>query len=71
MTELAVGLLRVLLWLFPALLAFLAWPQWRQGRTRVAVGLLLAALLVAFLVKPVTLGLASLLLGILLGWVRR
>lgn len=71
MTELAAGLLRVLLWVFPALLAFLAWPQWRRGRTRVAVGLLLAGLLLALLVKPIGLGLASLVLGILLGWVRR
>ena len=71
MTELAVGLLRALLWVLPALLAFLAWPQWRQGRIRVAFGLLLSGVLLALLVKPIGLGLASLLLGILLGWVRR
>ncbi|RIH88724.1 hypothetical protein Mlute_00512 [Meiothermus luteus] len=69
MTEGAFLLLRLFFWLLPGLLAFLCGRAFWKGRTRVALGLLTVALLAASLSKPFPAGLASLLLGGLLGLV--
>lgn len=61
------ALLRLLLWPLPGLLAFLSGRAFWARRTRVGLGLLLAALLTATLSKPFWVGLASLLVGGLLG----
>ncbi len=67
MTEGAVLLLRLLLWVLPGILVFLAVRGFWAGRSRVALGLLLAGLLAAALVKPFPAGLAFALLGGLAG----
>jgi hypothetical protein len=68
MTELTFVLLRLALWLLPALLGFMAMRAWRGGRSRVAAGLALAGLLCGVLVKPVPIGLVLLAVGLLAGW---
>ncbi|RDI95935.1 hypothetical protein DV704_03160 [Meiothermus sp. QL-1] len=67
MTEGAWLVLRLLLWLLPGLLAFLCVRSFLAGRTRVALGLLAAALFAAFVVKPFPVGLGFLLVGGLAG----
>ncbi|GIW31125.1 MAG: hypothetical protein KatS3mg071_1299 [Meiothermus sp.] len=63
MTEGAVLLLRLLLWLFPGVLAFLSVRGLLTGRIRVGLGLLVGAVLAAFLIKPIPVSLAFLLIG--------
>lgn len=63
MTEGAVLLLRLLLWLFPGMLAFLSVRGLLTGRIRVGLGLLVGAVLAAFLIKPIPVSLAFLLIG--------
>jgi len=63
MTEGALLFLRLLLWLLPGILAFLTVRGLLAGRVRVALGLLIAAVLTALLVKPLPVSLAFLLIG--------
>ncbi|WP_027876062.1 hypothetical protein [Meiothermus cerbereus] len=63
MTEGAVLFLRLLLWLLPGILAFLAVRGLLAGRTRVGLGLIIAGVLAAFLIKPIPVGLAFFLIG--------
>jgi len=58
-------LLRLFLWLLPGILAFLSVQAFLKRRRRVALGLLVAALLLTAPVKPWVLGLLSLALGLL------
>ena len=67
MTEAAVGLLRILLWLLPGIFSFLAVRGFLAGRVRVGIGMLVAALLVAFIIKPVLVGLGFVVIGALAG----
>jgi len=63
MTEGALLLLRLLLWLLPGILAFLLVRSWLAGRARVGLGLLVGGLLAALLIKPIAVGLAFFLIG--------
>jgi uncharacterized membrane protein YccF (DUF307 family) len=63
MTEGAVLFLRLLLWLLPGILAFLAVRGLLAGRTRVGLGLIIAGVLASFLIKPIPVGLAFFLIG--------
>lgn len=65
MTEGAVLLLRLLLWLLPGVLAFLSVRSLLAGRTRVGLGLLVGAVLAALLIKPIPVSLAFVLIGAL------
>ena len=65
MTPGAVGLLRLFLWVLPFVLGFVAGRAW--GRARVVVGLLLAALMLGALIKPLPLGWVLAGLGFALG----
>ncbi|MER3443118.1 MAG: hypothetical protein C4333_02915 [Meiothermus sp.] len=68
MTEATFVLIRLVLWLLPAVLGFLAMRAWRGGRARVASGLALGGLLAGVLAKPLPVGLVLLVLGFLAGW---
>ncbi|RIH85173.1 hypothetical protein [Calidithermus roseus] len=68
MTEFTFVVIRLALWLLPALLGFMAMRAWRGGRSRVAAGLVLAGLLCGVLVRPIPIGLVLLLVGLLAGW---
>lgn len=68
MTEATFVLLRLVLWLLPAVLGFLAMRAWRDGRARVAGGLALGGLLAGVLARPLPVGLVLLVLGFLAGW---
>lgn len=68
MTELTFVLLRLALWLLPAILGFVAMRAWRGGRSRVATGLVLAGLLCGVLARPLPVGLVLLVVGLLAGW---
>ncbi len=67
MTEGAVLVLRLLLWLLPGLLMFLAVRGFLTGRSRVALGLLIGGVLAALLVKPFPVGFAFWVIGGLAG----
>ncbi len=67
MTEGALLVLRLLLWLLPGILMFLAVRGFFAGRSRVALGLMIGAILAAMLVKPFPVGFAFLLIGGLAG----
>lgn len=67
MTEGAVLVLRLLLWVLPGILTFLAVRGFFAGRSRVALGFLLGGILAALLVKPFPVGLAFLVIGGLAG----
>ncbi|WP_337869186.1 hypothetical protein [Meiothermus sp.] len=67
MTEGAVVVLRLLLWVLPGILTFLAVRGFFAGRRRVALGLLLGGILAALLVKPFPVGFAFLVIGGLAG----
>lgn len=71
MTELAPLLLRVLLWTLPGILGFLAVRAWFNQRYRVGLGLAIGGLVIALLVKPILLGILVLMLGGLVGSIRR
>lgn len=68
MSELTFVVIRLALWLLPALLGFMAMRAWRGGRSRVATGLALAGLLCGVLARPVPIGLVLLVVGLLAGW---
>ncbi|WP_018464988.1 hypothetical protein [Calidithermus timidus] len=68
MTELTLVVIRLALWLLPALLGYMSMRAWRAGRSRVAAGLALAGLLCGVLAKPLPVGLVLLLIGLLAGW---
>jgi hypothetical protein len=68
MTELSLLLLRLALWLLPAILGFMAMRAWCGERPRVAAGLALAGLLWGMLVRPLPIGLVLLGVGLLAGW---
>lgn len=70
MTEATFVLIRLVVWLLPAVLGFLAMRAWRGGRARVASGLALGGLLAGLLAKPLPVGLVLLVLGLLAGWGR-
>ncbi|WP_287371447.1 hypothetical protein [Oceanithermus sp.] len=65
MTPGAVGLVRLVFWLLPLALGYLAARSW--GRPRLVLGLLLAAALLGAWVKPLPLGWALAVLGFALG----
>ncbi|AEB10802.1 hypothetical protein [Marinithermus hydrothermalis] len=65
MTPAALALLRLVLWLLPFLLGYLAA---RSGRGRVFWGLVLAGALLGLAVRPFPLGIALLALGLLAGY---
>jgi hypothetical protein len=65
MSEATIFLLRLLVWLLPGVLSFLALKAFLQRRPRVGFGLLIAALVFTAFVKPWGLGLLSLGLGAL------
>lgn len=67
MTEGAVLVMRLLLWILPAILTFLAVRGFLTGRNRVALGLLLGGILAAILVKPFPVGFAFFVIGGLAG----
>lgn len=67
MTEGAVLVLRLFLWLLPGLLMFLAVRGFLAGRRRVALGFLMGGILAAILVKPFPVGFAFWLIGGLAG----
>ncbi|MCS7069209.1 MAG: hypothetical protein RMK51_07565 [Meiothermus sp.] len=67
MTEGAVLVLRLLLWLLPGLLMFLAVRGFLAGRPRLALGFLVGGVLAALLVKPFPVGFAFWLIGGLAG----
>ncbi len=71
MTPAAATLAFLALWLIPGLLGLLAGTAFLLGRTRVGVGLLLAALFFGLLVRPMPLGVALAGVGFLLGYLRR
>lgn len=60
-------LLRLLLWVLPGILSFLAVRGFFAGRSRVALGFLLGGILAALLVKPFPVGFAFLVIGGLAG----
>ncbi|GAB5602896.1 hypothetical protein FJNA_14210 [Thermus sp. FJN-A] len=64
------GLLLLVLFALPLLLGFLAGRAYREGRGRVALGLLLFGGFWGLLAKPRPLGLLLLLLGLFLGYGR-
>ncbi|WP_027891417.1 hypothetical protein [Calidithermus chliarophilus] len=68
MNEATFVLIRLVVWLLPAVLGFLAMRAWRGGRARVASGLALGGLLAGLLAKPLPVGLVLLVLGLLAGW---
>ncbi|PZA06248.1 MULTISPECIES: hypothetical protein [unclassified Meiothermus] len=68
MTELPLILLRWALWLLPGVLGLLGVRAWVRRRGRVGLGLLLAGLVAALLVRPLPLGFVLLALGALAGW---
>lgn len=63
MTENALLLLRLLLWLLPGVLAFLSVRSLLARRTRVGLGLLIGGVLAVLLIKPIPVGLAFFLIG--------
>ncbi|SDF15294.1 hypothetical protein SAMN04488243_12818 [Thermus arciformis] len=66
----AAGLLLLVLFALPLLLGFLSGRAYREGRNRVALGLLLFGAFLGLLARPRPLGLLLLLLGLLLGYGR-
>lgn len=67
MTEGAVILLRILLWIAPGIAGFLAVRGLLYRRSRVALGMLVAGVVLALLTKPIIAGFLFLLLGALAG----
>lgn len=67
MTEGAVLVLRLLLWVLPGILTFLAVRGFFAGRSRVALGFLIGGILAAILVKPFPVGFAFFVVGGLAG----
>jgi hypothetical protein len=67
MTEGAVLVMRLLLWILPGVFTFLSVRGFLAGRSRVALGLLVAGILAAVLVKPFPVGFAFLIIGALVG----
>lgn len=65
MSEATIFLLRLLVWLLPGVLSFLALKAFLQRRPRVGLGLFIAALVFTAFVKPWGLGSLSLVLGAL------
>lgn len=66
----AAFLLLLVLFALPLLLGFLSGRAYREGRNRVALGLLLFGAFLGLLARPRPLGLLLLLLGLLLGYGR-
>lgn len=64
------GLLLLVLFALPLLLGFLSGRAYRQGRGRVALGLLLFGGFLGLLARPRPLGLLLLFLGVLWGYGR-
>lgn len=67
MTEGAVVLLRILLWIAPGIAGFLAVRSLLAKRTRLTLGMLVAGVVLALLTKPAAAGFLFLLLGALAG----